>query len=119
MNECPKFDKCHASACPLHKPLSQQVHLKGEAVCFYLTEAQKIDSKAVFDGSGLGELHMMMAQATVDAFSNPDASIYLVNSLRRAAQSSSSMAKGQNLIKGAKNAVSIDHENEITKWMSR
>lgn len=115
MRECPKFDKCHASACPLHKPVSQQVHLKGEAVCFYLTEAQKIDSRAVFDGSGLGELHMMMAQATVDAFSNPDTSTYLVNSLRRAAHSSSSMAKGQNLIKATKNEVLTDFDTEITK----
>ena len=115
IEECPKFDKCHASACPLYKSVSQQVHRKGESVCFYLTEAQKIDSKAVFDGSGLGELHDLMAQATVDAFSNPDTSIYLVKSLRKAALTSSSMAKGQNLIKTARNAALLNLTTEIAE----
>lgn len=114
IEECPKFDKCNAPACPLYKPVSQQVHRKGESVCFYLTEAQKIDPKAVFDGSGLTELHELMAQATVDAFSNPDTSLYLVNSLRKAALSSSSMAKGQNLIKNSKKTL-FNLETENTK----
>lgn len=115
MNKCPKFDKCIASACPLWKPPSQQTHLDGERTCYYLREAQKIDSKVVFEQSGLGELHDLMAQATFDAFSNPDTSIYLVKSLRKAALTTSSMAKGQNLIKTTRNAALIKLTTEITE----
>lgn len=99
MYDCPKFEKCSAAVCPLFKSIAAQEHIKGDRVCFYLIEYLKIDSKVNFDGSGLGELYELMAQVTIDAFSNPDTSIYLVNSLRKATLSSSSMAKGQKLIR--------------------
>lgn len=115
MYDCPKFESCSAPACPLLAPLSEQKHLNGERTCYYLREAQKIDSEAVFEQSGLGDLYKLMTQATVEAFSNPDTSIYLKISLRKAALTSSLMAKGQNLIKEAKNKAFVGCDTENTK----
>lgn len=96
MYDCPKFEQCSAAVCPLYKSVAEQSHLPNDRTCFYLTEAQKIDSKAIFMASGLGELHEVMAQATIEAFSNPATSNYLVKNLKKAALTSSSIAKGRN-----------------------
>ncbi len=39
--DCPRFNRCGANVCPLDDDWSLRTHLKGECVCFYLTEAVK------------------------------------------------------------------------------
>ena len=103
MYDCPKFESCNALVCPLFRPVYEQSHERDTAVCYYLREYQKAGSEAAFRGSGLGELYELMAQASHDAFFNPDTDIYLVKSLRKAATTSSVMVKGQNHIKRLRN----------------
>lgn len=113
--DCPRFDTCIASVCPIWKPVYLQKHLNGERTCYYFLQAQKINSEAIFKQSGLENLFAVMAQATRDAFSNPDTSIYLVRSLRKAALSSSAMAKGQNLIRRYRNGEFEKKSDKIIK----
>jgi hypothetical protein len=115
MNDCPRFDICIASACPIWKPVYLQKHLNGERTCYYLLQAQKIDSEAVFKQSGLDNLFEVMAQATLDAFANPDTSIYLKKSLLKASSTSSAMAKGQNLIRRYRNGEFKKDEDHDAK----
>lgn len=61
---CDRFDKCSANICPLDPDWQQRKHLKGERVCFYLIETQKINAKAVFESGGRGYLYLLMAEAT-------------------------------------------------------
>ena len=115
MHDCPRFDTCIASVCPIWKPVYFQKHLNGERTCYYLLQAQKIDSEAVFKQSGLENLFEVMAQATHDAFSNPDTSIYLKKSLLKAASTTSAMAKGQNLIRRYRNGEFKKDEDQDAK----
>ncbi len=41
MYDCPKFDNCSAPICPLDDNWELRPHLKGERVCYYLTEYSK------------------------------------------------------------------------------
>jgi len=102
MDECPKFNKCSAPACPLYKSVDKQEHLENERVCYYLLEAQKIDSEANFDQSGLGKLYKLMVRATHEVFAQPENHKYLQKQLLKAAKSGSRMARGLNLIKNRK-----------------
>jgi hypothetical protein len=115
MHDCPRFDTCIASVCPIWKPVYLQKQLNGERTCYYLLQAQKIDSEAVFKQSGLENLFEVMAQATLDAFANPDTSIYLKKSLLKAASTSSAIAKGQNLIRRYRNGEFKKDEDQDAK----
>ena len=115
LHQCPRFDTCIASVCPIWKPVYLQKHLNGERTCYYLLQAQKINSEAIFKQSGLEDLFEVMAQATYDAFSNPDTSIYLKKSLLKAASTSSAMAKGQNLIRRYRNGEFKKDGNQEAK----
>ena len=99
MEECPKFDKCSAPICPLYKSVNKQEHLENERTCYYLLEAQKIDSEANFDQSGLGELYGAMVRAAYEVFKQPNINKHLQKQLLRAATSGSRMARGISLIK--------------------
>ncbi len=39
--DCPRFDRCSANICPLDADWGLRQHLKGERICFYLTELVK------------------------------------------------------------------------------
>ena len=68
MEDCPKYERCSAPICPLDPNWRKRRHLKGERVCFYLCEAQKGGSEAIFGGRGLEELYRLMVEATPDIF---------------------------------------------------
>ena len=40
-HDCPRFDHCSAPICPLDDNWRTRQHLKGERICFYLTELVK------------------------------------------------------------------------------
>jgi hypothetical protein len=61
--DCPKFDKCNAPLCPLDQDLYKRVMQGDEAVCFYLTEAVKVDAEAVFRSRGREELFKVMSES--------------------------------------------------------
>ncbi len=90
MESCPKYEKCSAPICPLDPNWRNVRHLKGERICFYLCEAQKDGSEAIFGGRGLGELYRLMVEAT------PDISVRwgtINNALAKAAKTGSRMNK--------------------------
>ena len=62
IDTCPKFEKCSAAICPLDPNWQRAIHLNHERVCFYLSEAQKEHSEAIFGGRGLSELHQIMVE---------------------------------------------------------
>jgi len=62
MERCPKFEKCSANICPLDQNWRKSCHLQHERVCFYLCEAQKLGSEALFGSRGLSELHQGMVE---------------------------------------------------------
>ncbi|MBT7626816.1 MAG: hypothetical protein HN589_11105 [Proteobacteria bacterium] len=63
MENCPKYEKCSAPICPLDPNWEGAIHLNHERVCFYLCEAQKENSEAIFGGRGLSKLHQIMVEA--------------------------------------------------------
>jgi hypothetical protein len=63
---CPKFHACNAQICPLDPNWRNTKHLKGERVCFYLTESKKVGAEALFGGRGLEELYRSIVEATPD-----------------------------------------------------
>ena len=88
METCTKYKGCSAPICPLDPNWRKARHLKHERVCFYLCEAQKDGSEAIFGGRGLGELYRLMVEAT------PDISIRwrtIKNALAKAAKTGSRM----------------------------
>ena len=66
MENCPKFEGCSAPICPLDPNWRKRLHLKGARVCFYLCDAQKDGSEAIFGGRGWGELYRLMVEVTPD-----------------------------------------------------
>ena len=66
METCPKYQGCSAPICPLDPNWHNTRHLKGERICFYLAEAQKHGSEAIFRGRGLEELYQLIVEATPD-----------------------------------------------------
>jgi hypothetical protein len=60
---CPKFSKCSASICPIDALWELRTMRNSESVCFYLLEHAKTDSKARFEGRGLGNLHRRISAA--------------------------------------------------------
>jgi len=66
MEDCPKYKGCSAPICPLDPNWRKVQHLKHERVCFYLCEAQKGGSEAIFGGRGLGYPYQLMVEATPD-----------------------------------------------------
>ena len=64
IENCPKYEKCSAPICPLDPNWERAIHLNHERVCFYLCEAQKENSEAIFGGRGLSKLHQIMVEAT-------------------------------------------------------
>jgi hypothetical protein len=66
MDTCKKYQGCSAPICPLDSNWRKVRHLKGERICFYLAEAQKHGSEAIFRGRGLGELYQVIVEVTPD-----------------------------------------------------
>ncbi len=66
METCPKYKGCSAPICPLDPNWRKARHLKGERICFFLCEAQKGGSEAIFGGRGLGKLYRLMVEVIPD-----------------------------------------------------
>jgi hypothetical protein len=64
LRDCPRWQKCNAPLCPLESIGRRRVLKNDEPVCFFLIEAQKANSEAVFGERGLGWLHCLMLAAT-------------------------------------------------------
>lgn len=56
-SDCPKYSHCFANICPLDSDMLCRLHLKGEAVCFYLHEYVKKGGKARLGGY-ISEKHL-------------------------------------------------------------
>jgi len=54
---CPKYDHCNAPLCPLDSKWGERDYHKGEAVCFYMLEAQKPKARCRFTGTIEGEIY--------------------------------------------------------------
>jgi hypothetical protein len=50
-HQCPKYSHCNAPLCPLDPEWHKRTYLKGEAVCFYMLEAQKPQARCRFIGT--------------------------------------------------------------------
>ncbi len=86
---CPKWHKCSVPLCPLDPGVFKRVMLNDEPVCFYLTEAVKVDAEAIFRRRGREELF-----AVVSALIQPMSSRWgrIKRALERAKSKSSRMA---------------------------
>ena len=67
--DCPKFIQCAAPICPLDPDWRLRSHLKGERVCFYLSESVKDHAQANFEGVRLGELFEAIHRSTPEIIS--------------------------------------------------
>jgi hypothetical protein len=59
---CNKFQSCNAPICPLDSARLDRAHLKGEAICFYLSEAQKSGARDRFRGCIEGEIYRAICE---------------------------------------------------------
>jgi len=50
--DCPRYDRCSANVCPLDAAWRKRSHVRGDEVCFMLTESVKADAAANFAHSG-------------------------------------------------------------------
>jgi hypothetical protein len=55
--DCPKFNKCNATICPLDKDWHLRGFLREDATCFYLLESVKEGAGTHFEGAQLGILY--------------------------------------------------------------
>ena len=94
MYDCPKFESCSATICPLLPSVSTQSMGNGERVCYFLCEYQKANSEARFKVLGLDELYEDMHRAMEEINSSAHTDPYLLRALKLASKSSSRMAKG-------------------------
>jgi hypothetical protein len=56
-SQCPKFERCNAPLCPLDPDWRQRGFFKGEAICFYMLEAQKPRARCKFMGAIEGQIY--------------------------------------------------------------
>lgn len=63
---CDRFNKCLANICPLDADWRKRKHLKGERVCFYAVEAEKVDAEAIFRDSGRIQLYIIIKEVVPD-----------------------------------------------------
>ena len=56
-HDCPKYKSCNAPICPLDLECLTRVYVKGEPVCFYMMEAQKLKAKCRLKGVMEGEIY--------------------------------------------------------------
>jgi len=60
MNNCTKYDSCSAPVCPLDPEWKNIHHLKGERVCFYLTEYSKPAARPILQGLLTAEMYQVI-----------------------------------------------------------
>ena len=60
--DCPKFNKCNTTICPLDKDWRLRDCLREDATCFYLLESVKEGSRTHFEGAQLGVLYEMILE---------------------------------------------------------
>ena len=50
-HNCEKYPSCNANICPLDPDWRKRTYIKGEAICYYMLEAQKPDVCKHFQGT--------------------------------------------------------------------
>ncbi len=65
-SDCAKYESCSAPICPLDPDWRKRNHLKGERVCFYLTEYAKPAARPILRGCLAGEHYQALAKAYPD-----------------------------------------------------
>lgn len=55
--DCPKFNKCNATICPLDKDWRMRTCLNFDATCYYLLESVKDGARTHFELAQLGMLY--------------------------------------------------------------
>lgn len=87
--DCPRFQTCNASICPLDPRWRTAVHLPGERVCFYLLNLVKAGADERFEGDPVADAVRQQSAAVQEA--HPD----IAKKVARAAKSG---FKGVNLM---------------------
>lgn len=64
--DCPKFNKCNATICPLDKDWRQRGCLREDATCFYLLESVKEGARTHFEAAQLGVLYERICEVRED-----------------------------------------------------
>ena len=54
---CPKYKSCNAPVCPLDPEWHNRSYRRGEPVCFYMMEAQKLKARCRFKGPIESEIY--------------------------------------------------------------
>jgi hypothetical protein len=50
---CPRYSRCNANVCPLDANWRKRTHVRGDEVCFFLTESVKDNATGNFASLGL------------------------------------------------------------------
>ena len=64
--DCPRYDRCSAKVCPLDADWRKRTHVRGDEVCFFLTESVKANAAENFASLGLGWLLDMANHVRTD-----------------------------------------------------
>ena len=64
--DCPRYDRCSANVCPLDAGWRKRTHVRGDEVCFFLTESVKANAAENFASLGLGWLLDMANHVRTD-----------------------------------------------------
>jgi hypothetical protein len=67
-SDCPKFETCGASVCPLDPGWRSAVHLRGERVCQYLLATGKAGAAERFAGDPVFRVVLPMVNAVAARF---------------------------------------------------
>ncbi len=52
--DCPRYDRCSANVCPMDVQWRKRSHVRGDEVCFFLTESVKPNADANFASLAVG-----------------------------------------------------------------
>ncbi len=88
--DCPKFNKCNATICPLDKDWRLRGFLREDATCFYLLESVKEGARSHFEAAQLGVLYERICEVREDIAS---AHKRIARKLISAAKSASRMTR--------------------------
>lgn len=63
---CPRYSRCSANVCPLDADWRKRSHIRGDEVCYFLTESAKGNAAENFASLGLGWLLDMADHVRTD-----------------------------------------------------
>jgi hypothetical protein len=50
--DCPRYNRCSANVCPLDADWRKRTHVRGDEICFFLTESVKDNATGNFASLG-------------------------------------------------------------------